>query len=148
MIRDLMKTNCYDIGNTIVIMGTCLQRMQGEAYRELTKISDDILELCLEVNHVNMAITKIIGMLCRVKVNKIVFATVDKSPHCIQMHYIENEIAKAMDIRNIEIIHYVAVDNKLVEISKDTISASKTLAKLEENIINKNIILIDGGKSE
>ena len=131
MVRDLMKTNCYDVGKTMVIVGSCLERMQKDAYEILEKMSDDIFELCLEVNHVNMAITKIIGMLSRVKVEKIIFATVDKSPHCIQMHYIEKEIAKAMDISNIEIIHYVAVNNKLIEISKDTISKSKTLSELE-----------------
>ena len=132
MVRDLMKTNCYDIGKTMVIVGSCLERMQKEAYKEVEKMSDDIFELCLEVNHINMAITKIIGMLSRVKVNKIIFVTVDKSPHCIQMHYIENEIAKAMDISSIEIIHYVAVNNKLIEISKNTISKSKTLSELEK----------------
>ena len=131
MVRDLMKTNCYDVGKTMVIVGSCLERMQKEAYKEVEKMSDDIFELCLEVNHINMAITKIIGMISRVKVNKIIFATVDKSPHCIQMHYIENEIAKAMDISSIEIIHYVAVNDKLLEISKNTISKSKTLSELE-----------------
>lgn len=131
MIRDLMKTNCYDVGKIMVIVGSCLERMQKEAYKDLEKMSGDILEVCLETNHINMVITKIIGMLSRVQVQKIIFATVDKSPHCVQMHYIENEIAKAMDISNIEIIHYVAVDNKLIEISKDTISRSKKLSELE-----------------
>lgn len=130
-MKDLMKTNCYDVGETMIIVGSCLERMQKEAFKDLEKISDEIFELCLETTHINMAITKIIGMLSRVKVKKIIFATVDKSPHCVQMHYIENEIAKAMDISNIQIIHYVAVNNKLIEISKDTISKSKTLSELE-----------------
>ena len=132
MVRDLMKTNCYDVGETIIIVGSCLERMQKEAYRELEKISDDIFELCLEAMHINMAITKIMGMLSRVQVEKIIFATVDKSPHCIQMHYIENEIAKAMNISNIDIIHYVAVNNRLIKISKEAISMSKSLSKLEK----------------
>ena len=132
MVRDLMKTNCYDVGETIIIVGSCLERMQKEAYRELEKISDDIFELCLEATHINMAITKIMGMLSRVQVEKIIFATVDKSPHCIQMHYIENEIAKAMNISNIDIIHYVAVNNRLIKISKEAISMSKALSKLEK----------------
>ncbi len=130
-MKDLMKTNCYDVGETMIIVGSCLERMQKEAFKDLEKISDEIFELCLETTHINMAITKIIGMLSRVKVKKIIFATVDKSPHCVQMHYIENEIAKAMDISNIQIIHYVAVNNKLIEISKDTISKSKNLSELE-----------------
>lgn len=116
-MKDLMKTNCYDISDNIIIMGSCLPKMQPEAYKKLQKISNDIYELCLESTHLNMAITKIIGMLSRVHVKKIIFATVDKSPHCIQIHYIENEILKAMDLNNIEIIHYVCVDNKLIKIS-------------------------------
>ena len=51
--------------------------------------------------------------------------------------YIENEIRKAMDIDNIEIIHYVAVNNELVEIESDTIKKSKSLSELQkEKIIN------------
>lgn len=131
MVRDLMKTNCYDVGKTMIIVGSCLERMQEEAYKNLEKMSENLYEVCLETTHINMVITKIIGMLSRVKVQKIIFATVDKSPHCIQLHYIENEIAKAMDINNIEFVHYVAVNNQLIEISKDTISKSKTLSELE-----------------
>lgn len=80
-----------------------------------------------------MVITKIIGMLSRVKVKKIIFATVDKSPHCVQMHYIENEIRKAMNIDNIEFIHYVAINNKLIKVSNETIRKSKSLVEIEES---------------
>ena len=138
-MKDLMKTNCYDIGNNIIIIGSCLPKMQPNAYEELKKMSDEIYDLCLESTHLNMAITKIIGMLSRVNVKRIIFATVDKSPHCIQVHYIGNEIKKAMNLNDIEIIHYVCVDNELVKISNDIISKSKSLAKLQlEN--NKNLI--------
>lgn len=61
----------------------------------------------------------------RVKIKKMIFATVDKSPHCIQMHYIENEIRKAMNIDDIEFIHYVAVNNKLIKVSNETIIKTK-----------------------
>ena len=135
-MKDLLKTNVYDISDNIVIVGSCLSRMQPKAFEKLKSISDDMYELCLESTHLNMAITKIIGMLSRVNVKKITFATVDKSPHCIQIHYIENEIQKAMDLSNIEIVHYVCTNNELIEISKDTISKSKSLAKLEFE--NKN----------
>ena len=97
-MKDLMKTNCYDISDNIIIVGSRLPKMQPIAYNKLKNISDDIYELCLESTHLNMAITKLIGMLSRVNIKKIIFATVDKSPHCIQVHYIENEIKKAMDL--------------------------------------------------
>ena len=130
-MKDLLKTNCYDISDDIIIIGSCLPKMQPIAYEKLKTMSDDIYELCLESTHLNMAITKIIGMLSRVNVKRVIFATVDKSPHCVQVHYIENEIKKAMDLNNIEIVHYVCVDDKLIEISKDTISKSKSLAKIQ-----------------
>ena len=63
-----MKNNIYDVSETIIIVGSCLERMQKDAYEILEKMTDDIFELCLEVNHINMAITKIIG-------NQIVQAT-------------------------------------------------------------------------
>lgn len=130
-MKDLLKNNVYDISNDITIIGTCLPKMQPIAYEKLKNISNDIYEVCLESTHLNMVITKIIGMLSRVNVKRIIFATVDKSPHCIQLHYIESEIEKAMDLSNVEIIHYVCVGNELIKISKDTISKSKSLAKLQ-----------------
>ncbi len=131
MEKDLMKTNCYDVDSTMIVVGSCLKRMEPEAYSELEKMSSNIYDVCLEETHINMAITKLIGMLSRVKVDKIIFASVDKSPHCVQLHYIENEIRKAMNI-DTQMIHYVAVDNKLIEISKETIKKSKSLSELQE----------------
>ena len=132
MAKDLMKTNCYDVQNIMVIVGSCLEKMQPEAYKQLTKYSDIIYDVCLEETHINMIITKIIGMICRASIDKIIFASVDKSPHCVQLHYIENEIRKAMDISNIKIIHYVAVNNNLIKISNETIKKSKALSELEK----------------
>ena len=42
-----------------------------------------------------------------------------------------------MDLSDIEIVDYVAVDNKLIEIPLDVISLSKNLAKLKDKIENK-----------
>ena len=77
-----------------------------------------------------MAITKIGGMLRTNKIKKIIFASVDKSPHCIQLHYIQDELRKMLNLSNIEIENYVIVDNELKKISTSTISLSKNLSKL------------------
>ena len=132
-MKDLMKTNCYDIEDTMIIVGSCLERMQPKAYEQLKKISDNIYDVCLESTHLNMTITKIVGMLCRVNVKKLVFASVDRSPHCVQLHYIENEIRRVMNLKDIKIIHYVAVDNKLIEVSDETIQKSKFLSQLQNS---------------
>ena len=133
-MKNLMRSNIYDVNETIVIVGSCLKNMQPEGYKKVEKISKNIYELCLEETHVNMAITKVGGMLRTGKIKKLVFATVDKSPHCIQVHYIRNELEKMMDLSNIEIINYVVVDNELVEIDEDIISLSKTLSKIKKSL--------------
>ena len=131
-MKDLLKTNCFDIQETMIIVGSWLDRIQPKAYEELEKISSNIYDVCLEKEHLNMVVTKIIGMVARGKIKKLVFATVDKSPHCVQLHYVIKELENDIDISNIEIINYVAVDNKLIEIPIEIISLSKNLSKLKE----------------
>ena len=129
-MKELMKSNIYDVDETIIVVGSCLKNMQPKGYEELQKISNNIYELCLEETHINMATTKIGGMLRTNKIKKIIFASVDKSPHCIQLHYIQDELRKMMNLSNIEIENYVIVDNELIKISAETISLSKNLSKL------------------
>jgi len=131
-MKELMKTNIYDVNETIIIVGSCLKIMQPKGFKELQKISTNIYELCLEETHINMAITKIGGMLRTNKIKKIIFASLDKSPHCIGLHYIQDELRKMMDLSNIEIENYVVVNNELIQIDKETISLSKNLKDLLE----------------
>lgn len=133
-MKNLMRSNIYDVNETIVIVGSCLKNMQPEGYKKVEQISENIYDLCLEETHVNMAITKVGGMLRTGKIKKLVFATVDKSPHCVQVHYIRNELEKMMDLSNIDIINYVVVDNELVEIDEEIISLSKSLSKIKKSV--------------
>ena len=32
-MKELLKTNCFDIQETMIIVGSCLNRMQPEAYK-------------------------------------------------------------------------------------------------------------------
>ena len=137
-MKELMKSNIYDVEDTIIIVGSCLKYMQPKGFDKLKQISNNIYELCLEETHINMAITKIGGMLRTGKIHKIIFATVDKSPHCIQMHYIQDELKKMMNIDNIDIKNYVVVDNELEEITPEIISLSKNLSKLKNENIKNN----------
>ena len=131
-MKEVMKTNIYDVEDTIVIVGSCLKYVEPKGFEKLQTISNNIYELCLEETHINMAITKIGSMLRTGKIKKIIFATVDKSPHCIQMHYIQDELKKMMDISNIDVKNYVVVDSELEEISLEIISLSKSLLTLKK----------------
>mgnify|MGYP000905831705 FL=1 len=133
-MKEVMTTNIYDIDETIVIVGTCLKSMQPNGYKKLEKISKNIYHLCLENTHVNMAITKIGGMIRTGKVHNIIFATVDESPHCIQMHYIQDELREMMNLENINIKNYVVVNDELLEVSPKLILLSKKLSELKEKV--------------
>ena len=128
---NLLETNIYDVKGKVLICGTCLPRMQKEGFKKLEKEFDTILYLCLEKEHINMAITKICGMISTKKIESLTFASVNKSPHCIQLHYIKHEIERVMkDIPQIENI--IIEDNKIYKISDETISLSKNLVKIEK----------------
>lgn len=90
-MKELMKTNVYDVGESVLIVGSCLPDMEPEGFAQLCASSGHVFELCLEQTHINMAITKISAMLYTGKIRTLRFATVDRSPHCVQMHYIQNE---------------------------------------------------------
>jgi len=128
---NLLETNIYDVKGKVLICGTCLPRMQKDGFKKIEKEFDTILYLCLEKEHINMAITKICGMISTKKIEYLTFASVNKSPHCTQLHYIKHEIERVMnDIPQIENI--IIEDNKIYKISDETISLSKNLVKLEK----------------
>lgn len=131
-MKELMKSNIYDVSDTIIIVGSCLADMQPEGFEKLQKITNNIYDICLEECHINMAITKIGGMLRTNKIKKVIFASVDKSPHCIQLHYIKDELQKMMNIKEIEMENYVAVDNELIKIESEVIKLSKNLRELSK----------------
>ena len=130
-MKELMTTNIYDCDKEIIIVGTCLKDMQPLAYKTLEEMNLPIYSLCLENSHINMAITKVLGMIRAKNITKIIFASVDRSPHCIQLHYIQDEIRK-LGFTNITFENYVASNDTLVPISTKTISLSKNLAELSK----------------
>ena len=130
-MKELLKTNIYDVSKTIIIVGSCLKNREPEDYKQLEEISKDIYEVCLEETHINMAITKIGGMIRTNIIERIVFVSVDSSPHCVQLHYIQEELRKMLRLENLEIENYVADKGLLLKISPEAISLSKNLINLE-----------------
>ena len=114
-MKELMKTNVYDVGESVLIVGSCLPDMEPEGFAQLCASSGHVFELCLEQTHINMAITKISAMLYTGKIRTLRFATVDRSPHCVQMHYIQNELRRMMDLSAVTIENYVVENGKLTD---------------------------------
>ncbi len=130
-MRQLLTTNIYEPEGTVLVCGTCLEQMQPGAFSHLAAQADCVYGLCLEESHINMAVTKIGAMLSTGRIRKLIYATVDRSPHCTQLHYIDHEVRRMMDV-NAEILHFVAYEDTLHPISAAAIERSKTLRLLQE----------------
>ena len=131
VVNNLLERNIYDVGGNVLVCGTCLPNMEPDGYKKLSDNYDTILYLCLEKEHINMAITKICGMLSTGKINSLSFASVNKSPHCTQLHYIKNEIMRVMNGNMLpEINNFVIEKGEIYKIDDKVLSLSKNLVQL------------------
>ena len=130
-MKELMSSNIYDAAGAVLIAGSCLESTHPQAFAQISAGADRVYTLCLEQTHINMAITKIAAMLGTGQIQRLVFASVDRSPHCVQLHYIKHELQRTMEIR-IPVESYVAVGDSCVKVSEAAVEASKSLARLAE----------------
>jgi len=131
MYDNLMTTNVYSCKGNIVITGTCLPTVSPEGFAAVAEGAEQIYSLCLEDTHINMAITKIAAILGTGQVTSIRFVSVDRSPHCTQLHYIRHEIERTMP-EHIPMEDWVVVKDRPVRVTEQAIELSKSLAVLSE----------------
>lgn len=130
-MKSIMTENIYLPKGVVAIVGACLPYTHPEGYALIAGMAEELYTLCLEETHINMAVTKIGSMLSTGRVTKLIFASVDRSPHCTQMHYIKHEIQRTMELQ-IEVLDYVIPDKEPILVSDKAIDISKSLAKLAE----------------
>ena len=128
-ISNLTETNVYSVKGRVLIVGACLPQVWPDAFERLAAEVDQVYALCLETTHVNMAITKLSAVFGTGQLKKLVFASVDRSPHCTQMHYIKHEIERTLP-EHVPVEDYVVSDGEVVAVPDAAIELSKTLAKL------------------
>ena len=128
-MASLMSTNVYAPKGRVLIYGTCLESMEPEAFREICARADCAYSLCLEETHLNMAVTKLSAMLGTGRITGVMFASVDRSPHCVQLHYIAHEIERTLP-EHVPMESFVASGGRLYPISPDVIELSKSLIRL------------------
>ena len=131
MIPPLMETNVYAVKGRVLVAGACLPQMWPEQFRQLAAEYDKVYGLCLETTHVNMAITKLAAVFGTGQLEKLAFATVDRSPHCTQMHYIRREIERTLP-EHVPVESYVVSDGKIVAVPEGAVELSKSLARLAQ----------------
>ena len=127
--KPLMETNVYSLRGRVLIAGACLPQVWPEAFEALAAESDQVYSLCLESTHLNMAVTKLTAVLGTGRVTELRFASVDRSPHCTQLHYIRHEIERVLP-EHVPMESFVCSDEGPVRVTEEAVELSKSLAKL------------------
>ena len=128
-VQQLMETNVYAVKGRVLIVGACFPAVYPEAFAELSAGADQVYSLCLETTHINMAVTKLSAVFGTGQLEKLTFASVDRSPHCTQMHYIMHEIERTLP-EHVPVEHFVVAGGEIVPVSEAAIDLSKSLGKL------------------
>ena len=128
-----METNVYSVRGRVLVVGACLPQVWLEAFEQLSGEADQVYSLCLEATHINMAVAKLSAVFGAGQVEKLVFATVDRSPHCTQMHYIRHEIERTLP-NHAPVEDCVVRAGRVVRVPEAAIELSKTLATLAEMV--------------
>ena len=126
-----METNVYSLRGKVLIVGACLQEVWPESFAELAAGADQVYSLCLESSHINMAVTKLTAVLGTGQAERLSFASVDRSPHCVQMHYIRHEIERVLP-RHVPMESFVCTEDGIVPVTEEAVELSKSLATLSK----------------
>ena len=128
-LKPLLETNVYSLRGRVLIVGAFLPEVWPESFAALAAEADQVCSLCLESVHLNMAVTKLTAVLGTGRVQSLRFATVDRSPHCTQMHYIRHEIERLLPA-HIPMESCVCTAEGIVPVSEEAAELSKSLARL------------------
>ena len=131
----LMRTNVGDkrlrAKPNLLLVGSCLDRFP-DIVKEVCEGDGghSVLHVCLEETHVNQAGFKIGSIVRYSGIKKVTVLTVDGSPHCVQLHYVVEDIRKHFT-PDLQTVHYVIEKGKLIEISPDAVKHSRHLSKIQ-----------------
>ena len=127
--RPLIQTNVYSVKGRVLVVGSCLPEVEPEAFARLAVDYDQVYALCLEETHINMAVTKLSAVFGTGQLERLALASVDRSPHCTQLHYIRHEIERTLP-RHVPVEDYVVAQGRVVRVPDAAIELSKSLARL------------------
>ncbi|MGQ4832681.1 MAG: hypothetical protein ACP6IS_02135 [Candidatus Asgardarchaeia archaeon] len=116
-----------------LLVGSCVLSEHKEILEKLVQSYDTLLHVCLEETHINMAEAKLAAMVKLSKPALITVLTVDGSPHCIQLHYLAEDLKKYYNL-DLEIKHLVIYKREPIEINTDAVKISRYLSKIQKLI--------------
>jgi hypothetical protein len=128
-IPHILKCNIYDplFTDRFLLIGTCVERLHSDILSKFQAQWQHVVGYCLEQEHYNMLFAKLIDILALGKTKQVGFLTVDSSPHCIQMHYLSNYLARALKTP-VDFAHFVVYEKEVYQIPEEAIVSSRRLA--------------------
>jgi hypothetical protein len=137
-MKYLMRINVGDRRlrekQNLLLVGSCMDRFPDV----VKKICEEegphsVLHVCLEETHMNQAGFKIGSIVKYSEIKKVKVLTVDGSPHCVQLHYVVEDIKRHF-VPGIEVRHFVVEKGKLFEITAKAVKRSRHLSKIQKMI--------------
>lgn len=135
-IQYLMRTNVGDQAlrdkGGLLLIGSCMER-----YPDIIKSLSErdggltVLHVCLEETHVNQAGFKIGSIVKYAGITGVTVLTIDGSPHCVQLHYIVEDIKRHF-APEISTKHYVLEKGEVYEVSAEAVKRSRHLSKIQK----------------
>jgi hypothetical protein len=80
-----------------------------------------------------MACLKLASIIARVPIEEIVVLTVDGSPHCIQLHFMMDEVEKITG-KPLNVKHIVVYKGKEVEVDRSRVKKARYLSKVSGDL--------------
>ena len=123
----------------LVVAGRCLELEKPWALEKSVELAGGpgeaaVETVCLEAEHVNMVGFKLAGILARVgSIEEVWAVTTDGSMHCVQLHYMLEELEKTMP-GCFKRRHLVATRGELVEVPPEAVKLSRRLAELAKHL--------------
>lgn len=137
-MQHLMRINVGDKrlrnNGKLLLIGSCMDRYP-EIVKEFTGRDGDhtVLHVCFEETHVNQAGFKIGSIVKYSGITEVTALTVDGSPHCVQLHYVIDDVKRHF-APEIETKHFVVEKGKVHEISSAAVKKSRHLSKIQKMI--------------
>jgi hypothetical protein len=116
----------------LLLIGTCIQKRFPDVVEKYAA-DKAVLHVCLEDTHMNHAGYKIASMVSYAALSTITALTIDGSPHCVQLHYLIEDI-KSHFAPQITTHHFVVEKGEVLEISPTAVKRSRHLSKIEKMI--------------
>lgn len=113
----------------ILLVSACL--LEGDKLEAVLERfpSYAILSACPEKHHVNLIGFKLFGILARIPVDELSVLTTDGSMHCVQLHYLAEELGRVFSFRR---RHFVYEKGEILEVEPEAVKISRYLSRVSK----------------